>query len=139
MDDTSSPDSTRLAFDLLADADVRALTDQRLAERRAYHGMMRDLARWARSFELTPARFEMLAAVASHPCGTTQRSIARSLRISQGTTSRMVAKLVNLGLLASADDPTDGRKKLLAVTYEGRRRLEAAQASMGPAALETLN
>ena len=105
------------------------LARRRLASKRAYRDHMRTLLDWARTFDLTPARFEMLAAISSHPLGTTQRTLSKALSISQGTTSRMVARLVDLELVKVTPNPDDARKRLLALTDEGVRRLVAAQAS----------
>ena len=105
------------------------LARRRLATKRAYRVNLRTLTRWAKAFELTPARFEMLAAIASHPLGTTQRTLSHSLSISQGTTSRMVARLVTLRLVEVTPNPHDARKRLLVLTDEGQRRLSAAQSA----------
>jgi DNA-binding MarR family transcriptional regulator len=113
------------------------LARRRLASKRAYRATMRSLAEWARTFHLTPARFEMLAAISSHPLGTTQRTLSKALSISQGTTSRMVARLVRLELVAVTPNPDDARKRLLVVTAEGERRLVAAQASFFEAGFGT--
>jgi DNA-binding MarR family transcriptional regulator len=105
------------------------LARRRLASKRAYRATMRTLGEWAGAFNLTPARFEILAAIASHPLGTTQRTLSKALSISQGTTSRMVARLVRLELVRVSPNPADARKRLLMLSEEGERRLVAAQAS----------
>jgi DNA-binding MarR family transcriptional regulator len=132
-DTVSAPSAPLLAVKVAAPAPSLAptvdLARRRLASKRAHRNAMQALTEWAHTFHLTPARFEMLAAISSHPLGTTQRTLAKALAISQGTTSRMVARLVRLELVRVDPNPDDARKRLLRVTEEGERRLLAAQAS----------
>ncbi len=123
---TPPPSSTPASPAIVASVE---LARRRLASKRAYRATMRTLGEWAGAFNLTPARFEMLAAIASHPLGTTQRTLSKALSISQGTTSRMVARLVRLELVRVSPNPADARKRLLMLSEEGERRLVAAQAS----------
>jgi DNA-binding MarR family transcriptional regulator len=134
-DTVSAPAAPRSAVTVSAAVPAPAplpavdLARRRLASKRAHRDAMRSLMEWAHTFHLTPARFEMLAAISSHPLGTTQRTLSKALSISQGTTSRMVARLVRLELVRVDPNPDDARKRLLRVTEEGERRLLAAQAS----------
>jgi DNA-binding MarR family transcriptional regulator len=49
--------------------------------------------------------------------------------LDKGAVSRHVQQLVDLGLVARAPDPHDGRATILAATDEGRGRVEAVRAA----------
>ncbi|GAA4397408.1 MarR family transcriptional regulator [Fodinibacter luteus] len=75
-------------------------------------------------------RFESAAPVAPHQFSVlvrleeqvrTPKELACVEKVSAPSMSRTVAGLVDAGLVARADDPTDGRQVILSLTPEGRR------------------
>ena len=60
--------------------------------------------------------------------GCTQVDIIRETRRDKAQIGKLVAALVDRGLLSKAPDPADGRRQLLALTAKGR---EVALKSMG--------
>ncbi len=92
-----------------------------------------------RDYGLTVAQFEALAHVRAHE-PVTQGDLAAALTVSPGGASRMVDRLEKEGLVTREQH---WKTKLLALTEEGRARLERAyaaqirlQASLFEAALE---
>ena len=71
---------------------------------------------------LQPAAYFILANVAEH--GPTRASaLVEEFGIDKGAISRQVQQLVDLGFVERTPDPADGRAMMLAVTDEGRSRL----------------
>lgn len=77
-------------------------------------------------------RFESHAAVAPHQFSVlarledgprTPKELAGIERVSAPSMSRTVAGLVHAGLVARADDPTDGRQVILSLTAHGKRTI----------------
>ena len=68
-----------------------------------------------------PHQFSVLARLEEQPC--TQRELADIEKVSAPSMTRTVAGLVEAGLVARADDPTDGRQVILSLTPEGRRTI----------------
>jgi DNA-binding MarR family transcriptional regulator len=78
--------------------------------------------------DLQPAAYLMLAHLAARgPARSSALSDVFSL--DKGAVSRHVQQLVDLGLVARAPDPHDGRATILAATDEGRGRVEAVRAA----------
>ncbi len=68
-----------------------------------------------------PHQFSVLVRLEEQP--RTQRELADIEKISAPSMNRTVAALVEAGLVARADDPTDGRQVILSLTSEGRRTI----------------
>ena len=77
-------------------------------------------------------RFESTAPVAPHQFSVlarleeahrTPKELAAFEKVSAPSMTRTVAGLVEGGLVARADDPTDGRQVILSLTHEGRRTI----------------
>lgn len=84
------------------------------------------LVRWLRRVDAgaaggcTPAEISVLTAVArSGPCGV--GSLAHSEQLNPTMLSRLIGHLIEQGLLAREDDPSDRRAALVSATGEGRR------------------
>jgi DNA-binding MarR family transcriptional regulator len=101
--------------------------NERLARKRFFHALLRDLDAWAKTHGLTAARFEALGHIEANELTMTQGELAQKLGVSQAATSRMVSKLSVLRLIAVLENATDRRKRMFKLTDEGRRRLHAAK------------
>ena len=83
--------------------------------------------RLTKTFELTPARFDMMRIVLLHaPYGTTQWKIRTLLGVSAATVSRMLKSLEKLGFVARARCARDARDVVVTLTKLGRRRVAGA-------------
>lgn len=73
--------------------------------------------------DLQPASYLLLAHVAE--VGPVRASaLVDDLGLDKGAVSRQAQQLVDLGLLTRTQDPADGRATLLAVSTDGRSRLD---------------
>ena len=68
-----------------------------------------------------PHQFSVLARLEEAP--RTPKELAASEKVSAPSMTRTVAGLVEAGLVARADDPTDGRQVILSLTADGRRTI----------------
>jgi DNA-binding MarR family transcriptional regulator len=93
--------------------------------KRAHHGVLRVTRRALAELGLTAARFDMLYAVRERQ-GLPQGELCRALGVSGATVSRMVTSLVELGLLAREAMSGDRRVRLVKLTAQGRRSIDAA-------------
>ncbi|NHI17814.1 MarR family transcriptional regulator [Microbacterium excoecariae] len=76
---------------------------------------------------LNPGAYKLLTFVERHgPIRATE--IVERVEIDKAHVSRMVRELDELGLIARAPSPEDGRVQLLSATDEARARLDAARA-----------
>ena len=72
--------------------------------------------------ELPPHQFSVLARL--EPAPRTNSELADIERVSQPSMKRSTNCLVELGYIARAADPTDGRQVILSLTPEGRQALK---------------
>ncbi|WP_296194837.1 MarR family transcriptional regulator [uncultured Microbacterium sp.] len=75
---------------------------------------------------LLAGSFKVFGAISTRE-GTTMSALAELLHLDKGQLSRTVRDLEERGLVARTPDPHDRRSSLLALTPEGRERLEAAR------------
>ena len=73
---------------------------------------------------LTLAQVKALYLVAAAPEPLHLGSLAQQLKTALSTTSGVVDRLVQIGLVERSDDPADRRQVLLRATPEARRQLE---------------
>jgi MarR family transcriptional regulator, organic hydroperoxide resistance regulator len=85
----------------------------------------RRLTALLRPLGVTPAQAEALRVVADAPSPPTVRDVGSRLVCEPGHPSRLVASLVDLGLLDRTPDPDDGRASRLELTARGRRTADA--------------
>jgi DNA-binding MarR family transcriptional regulator len=77
--------------------------------------------------DLHAGGYAVLLCVAEH--GTPRaKDLAEILDVDKAVVSRQVAHLEALGLVARTSDPADGRAQLVALTDDGRARLDALRA-----------
>ncbi|GAA2020173.1 MarR family transcriptional regulator [Terrabacter terrae] len=72
--------------------------------------------------ELPPHQFSVLARLEGTP--RTNSELADIERVSAPSMKRSTSALVELGYVARADDPTDGRQVILSLTSEGQKALK---------------
>jgi DNA-binding MarR family transcriptional regulator len=75
---------------------------------------------------VTPSMLSALSA-AERKGSLTMRDLCRAEQVQPPTMTRIVAALVEAGLVEREADPTDGRVAWVTVTPEGRRLLERSQ------------
>ena len=92
--------------------------------RRAHQIALSVFAEECRSFEVTSTQYGILVAVAERP-GLDQVGVAQALGLDRSTTGMVVGLLEGRGLLRRGRHATDGRRRVLSVTEEGARLLEA--------------
>ena len=85
---------------------------------------------------LTSREASFLAHV-DEPGGTGPAALARHLGIGRSTLSAALARLAALGLIESARDPDDGRRKRVRLTARGRHAV-AARSVLDPARVAAL-
>ncbi|MGY1434011.1 MarR family winged helix-turn-helix transcriptional regulator [Streptomyces reniochalinae] len=87
------------------------------------------LAAWVRAVDrtLTGPQFAVLTTVHVYP-GSDQSSLASAVALDTSTMADLAQRLEKRGLLERRTTAADGRRKLLYLTQEGERTLEAAEA-----------
>jgi DNA-binding MarR family transcriptional regulator len=76
--------------------------------------------------DLHASGYSMLRSVLEHDA-LRSKDLADLLDVDKAVVSRQVAHLEDLGLVARTNDPDDGRAQLVALTDEGRHRLETVR------------
>ena len=99
--------------------------------KRTYWSALLRTRQLALIFGITPARFDMLYAIANHSeFGLTQAGLSRILGVSGATVSRMLDSLEELGLVIRIDSRFDRRCNELRLTTEGTERLELVKSAL---------
>jgi DNA-binding MarR family transcriptional regulator len=94
------------------------------------HLIERELRRRFESeFEVTLPRFDVMAALHRHPDGLTMGSLSRSLRVSNGNVTGVVARLEADGLVQRAPRSNDQRVIDVRLTAAGRAAFEGLAAA----------
>ncbi|MEO3807901.1 MarR family transcriptional regulator [Sphaerisporangium sp. B11E5] len=78
--------------------------------------------------ELEPGAYSLLVRI-DNAAPARPSDLATYFRVGKATISRQVKVLEGLGLIGRQDDPLDGRACLLALTDEGRERLDRARSA----------
>ena len=102
------------------------MTDIFFGCKQLFLGTIRMMSEWLRGFGLTPARFNMLVAIATPRRGISQRMLRSILGVSAPTVSRMLRSLEDLGLVVRTPHPRNRRHRWISVTSDGSDRLRAA-------------
>jgi DNA-binding MarR family transcriptional regulator len=76
--------------------------------------------------DLDPEAYGLLAGIHDHSWARAS-DLALHFGLGKATVSRQLKVLAELGLIERRPDPGDGRAHLLALTEEGRQRLESAR------------
>jgi DNA-binding MarR family transcriptional regulator len=97
------------------------------ATKRVHHRSLAKMRPLAGVFGLTPARFDMLYAIAPHAYGISQVDLCRVLGVTGATVSRMARSLQDLGFIVRARCTSDKRKLRSRLSEIGRRIFEAAR------------
>jgi DNA-binding MarR family transcriptional regulator len=80
---------------------------------------------------MTPARYDFMRAVAWDRSGERHQSMLwRTLGLSRMSVSKMVRRLIELGLVQRRRSPTDGRTFLVSLTEEGYARFRSTIAEI---------
>lgn len=89
---------------------------------------------------LTPKRYELLLLVKiSEPAEATVSNLAGKLSIGQSATTQLVRRAEDDGVLERQFSPDDARVHPLRLTKDGKRRLAAALAELGPQRSELID
>jgi DNA-binding MarR family transcriptional regulator len=94
--------------------------------KRAFHATLRCSRPVLARAGLTPARFDVLYALAREQTACTQAELRRMLGVARATMSEMLATLEGLGWIRRVRDRGDGRTRAVSLTAEGRTLLERA-------------
>ncbi|MFC0385744.1 MarR family winged helix-turn-helix transcriptional regulator [Muricoccus vinaceus] len=92
--------------------------------RRAHQIALSVFAEECRTFEITSTQYGILTALRGRP-GLDQVGVAQALGLDRSTTGMVVGLLETRGLLRRSRHATDGRRRVLSLTEEGARLLEA--------------
>ncbi|GAA2965116.1 MULTISPECIES: MarR family winged helix-turn-helix transcriptional regulator [Microbacterium] len=76
---------------------------------------------------MLPGTFKLLATI-GRIGPTTSSTLAHRLTADKGMISRQISELESLGFIERTADPDDRRSRLISLTAEGRKRLDAARA-----------
>ena len=80
----------------------------------------------ARSYGLTPARFDMLYALEQFNGASSQKEIQGMLSVCKATVSKMLTSLQELGLIVRKVNPFDRRKRIVTLTEKARAWMKLA-------------
>ncbi len=97
---------------------TRAQKDQLTTDLRLACMIISRRVRFESTTDVAPHQYSVLLRLVDQP--RTPRELAEIERVSAPSMSRTVASLVDLGLVARADDPSDGRQVILSLTDGGR-------------------
>jgi len=92
--------------------------------RRAHQIALSVFADECRAFEVTSTQYGILVAIGERP-GLDQVGVAQALGLDRSTTGMVVGLLEARGLLRRDRHATDGRRRVLTLTEEGTRLLQA--------------
>ena len=81
--------------------------------------------RFESSHDIAPHQFSVLSRLEDAP--KTPGELAEIERVAKPTMSRTVRALVEQGLVARQDDPSDGRQVILSITGDGKRMLRTTR------------
>ena len=91
--------------------------------KRAHLSALSAARKFCEEVGLTPARFDLMRAVVTLVEGTAQSALSKILGLSRVAVSKMVRRLMALGLVARARNPRDRRTFLITLTEEGLARM----------------
>ena len=93
--------------------------------KRAHLASLRATREFCEEVELTVARFDFMRAAGTRVEGTRQNEITSILGLSREAVSKMVRRLIDLGLVRRERCPWDRRTYVVSLTEEGERRMRA--------------
>ena len=121
---------------------ARAMNAHFFGVKRAFHATLRVARPALARIGLTPARFDLLYALArrgeGYQCSTLQSDLRRILGVTGATVCRMLQSLVALGLVSRTWSEHDRRQRNVDLTDEGRARVDAVCESAIESDLVTL-
>jgi DNA-binding MarR family transcriptional regulator len=108
----------------------RAMNAHFFGAKRAFHATLRFARPLLARFGLTPARFDLLYAIAPNRysrerTSTLQRDLRDALGVTGATICRMLQSLEKLGLIVRTRSEYDARQRNVELTDEGVARLDA--------------
>ena len=96
--------------------------------KRAHLSSQRAAHKFCVQVQLTPARFDLMRAASQDAQGTHQNVIAKVLGLTRVAVSKMVRRLIELGLVTRERSVRDRRTFVVMLTEEGLRRMRLAYA-----------
>jgi DNA-binding MarR family transcriptional regulator len=94
--------------------------------KRTYHRFLATTRRPLACYGLTAARLDLLYALSGVEFLRSQRELERVLGVSAPTVSRMLKSLEELGFVERCPAIHDARRRIVALTYEGRQIVRRA-------------
>ena len=91
--------------------------------KRAHLSSLNAAREMCEELEITPARFDVMRAALTLVDGTLQSDLSKMLGLSRTTISKMVLRMMELGLLTRVRAVRDRRTFVVSVTEEGMRRM----------------
>ena len=82
-----------------------------------------------RAYDLTTPQYAVLSAVAGSP-GVSNADLAKAAFVTPQTMQAIIATLEKRGLLERSPDPDHGRRLMAQLTENGRKALDAADATI---------
>lgn len=86
-------------------------------------------ARLRDEFDITLARFDLLAQLDRAGDGLTMGALSQRLMVTNGNVTALIDRLVNEGLVTRRADPDDRRAQIVELTRQGRRAFERMSAA----------
>lgn len=88
------------------------------------HRSMRDFRRWMEDYGLSMSQINVLMRLYHNQSTCGVSDIGAHLGVTNAASSQLVDRLVQMGFLERAEDPSDRRAKLIRLTPEGRALVE---------------
>lgn len=82
------------------------------------------------SLDLTLSQFEVLQALKHADEGISLKELEKRIHVAQSTTTGIVSRMEQKGMVTLTPDPRDRRAKVISVTHEGRLLADRASVAM---------
>jgi DNA-binding MarR family transcriptional regulator len=97
------------------------------AMKRAYYATLRWSRGWLKPLGMTPARLDLLLLIAGEGGAQEQAWLVRAVGVTRSVLSRMISRMVELGLLKKNRHPMDRRRNFIWLTPRSKELLETIE------------